>query len=283
MENMQQNMEAPLRNIVENTHRGLNQGGHEMNQYDNFKEFMDTRPPIFKEAAEPLKTDEWINTIEQKFSVLRLTEEQKAEYAAHQLQGPSGIWWSHHRTTFPANTPITWERFITAFRENYIPPRLMAMKVGEFMRLTQGTKTMKEYLHVFNNLFCYALEFIDTNTKKIASFKRGLNPKMLKHVGTSTRTVFNDFISDCLTQENNNNLYTASKNSKRDFESGPSQARASMASCPSYRPPVPGARFKPPQKGTRTLKHRRGIRNLSRWQYRKQRLDRAVHLELLLR
>jgi hypothetical protein len=25
----------------------------------------------------------------------------KTEYAAHQLQGPTGMWWKHHRTTFP--------------------------------------------------------------------------------------------------------------------------------------------------------------------------------------
>jgi hypothetical protein len=31
MENIQQNMEATLRNIVDNTHRGLNQGRHEVN------------------------------------------------------------------------------------------------------------------------------------------------------------------------------------------------------------------------------------------------------------
>jgi hypothetical protein len=52
MENMQQNMEAALRSIADNTHRGVNPGGHEVNQYSSFKDFMDTRPPIFKEAAE---------------------------------------------------------------------------------------------------------------------------------------------------------------------------------------------------------------------------------------
>jgi hypothetical protein len=31
MENMQQNMEAALRNIADNTRHGLNQGGHEAN------------------------------------------------------------------------------------------------------------------------------------------------------------------------------------------------------------------------------------------------------------
>jgi len=60
--------------------------------------------------------------MEQKFRLLRMTEELKAEYAAHQLQGSAGIWWSHHRTTYLEGTPITWNRFTTAFRGNYIPP-----------------------------------------------------------------------------------------------------------------------------------------------------------------
>ena len=137
--------------------------------------------------------------MEQKFHVLRLTEELKTEYAAHQLQGPAGIWWPHHRTTFPANTPITWEMITTAFHGNYIPSGMTAMKVIEFIRLTQGTRTMKEYMHAFNNLSRYVPEFVNTDAKKIASFKRGLNPKMLKTMGTSSQTVFDDFISDCLT------------------------------------------------------------------------------------
>ena len=91
---------------------------------------MDTRPPIFKEAAEPLEADEWINTMEQKFCMLRLSDDLKTEYAAHQLQGPVGIWWSHYRATYPENAPIAWYQFTTAFRGNYIPLGLMAIKVS---------------------------------------------------------------------------------------------------------------------------------------------------------
>jgi hypothetical protein len=57
MESMQENMKAALHNIADNTRRGLNQGGHEVNQYSGLKDFMDTRPPIFKEAAEPLDAE----------------------------------------------------------------------------------------------------------------------------------------------------------------------------------------------------------------------------------
>jgi len=70
--------------------RHARQGG-EANQYSNFKDFQDTKPPLFKEAVEPLEADEWLNTLEQKFRLLRVTEELKAEYAAHQLEGKAGV------------------------------------------------------------------------------------------------------------------------------------------------------------------------------------------------
>jgi hypothetical protein len=95
---------------------------------------------------------------------------------------------------------------------------------------------------------------VDTDAKKMASFKRGLNPKMIKHVGTNTRTRFNDFISDCLKQEKNNNAYTASKTRKRAFESGPSQPRVLRANRSVYHPSTLGAWFRPPQQKTQNYK-----------------------------
>jgi hypothetical protein len=248
-------MENLLRVIADNVQCGNHQGGgNGVNQYNNFKDFMDTRPPIFKEAAEPLDAEEWINTMEDKFRVLRLTEVLKTEYAAHQLQGPARMWWKHHRTTFPPNAHITWEEFTTAFRGVYIPAGLTEMKLGEFLALNQGTKTVTQYLHAFNNLSRYAPDMVNTDVKKIASFKRGLSPKMLKHVGTNTRTRFNDFISDCLKQEKNNNAYAASKTRKRALETVPSQPRAPMANHSTYHLPAPGARFRPSQQKAQNYK-----------------------------
>jgi hypothetical protein len=56
------------------------------------------------------------------------------------------IWWSHYRSTLPPNVPIAWDQFKAAFRGNYIPPGLMAIKHTEFMRLSQGNKSLTEYL-----------------------------------------------------------------------------------------------------------------------------------------
>jgi predicted ATP-binding protein involved in virulence len=75
----------------------------------------------------------------------------------------------------------------------------MAMKHTEFMKLTQGYKSLTEYLQAFNNLARYATEFVDTDAKKIASFKHGLSPKLMKTMCTSKCATINEFISDALT------------------------------------------------------------------------------------
>jgi hypothetical protein len=69
-----------------------------------------------------------------------------ALYAGHQLQGPTSIWWNHHRTTFPTNIEVGWDQFKEAFRGHFIPPSLMAIKHTKFMKLTEGNKSLNEYL-----------------------------------------------------------------------------------------------------------------------------------------
>ena len=240
------------RMLTETINRMENQGGrnaHEgpaPNQYNSFKDFMDTKPPPFREAEEPLQAEEWLNIMEQKFCLHRLTEGLKAEYAAHQLQGPAGIWWNQYREALPADTVLDWNLFHEAFKGHFIPPGVMEMKHTEFMQLTQGNKTLKEYLHAFNHLTRYAPEFVNTETKKIASFKRGLGPKLLKTMGRTKCATFNEFVSDALTQENYNTVYTVTKTRKRAFEAGAgaSQSKAPVAAKPLNRAPNPNQRYR---------------------------------------
>jgi hypothetical protein len=122
----------------------------------------------------------------------------------------------------------------------------MAIKHTEFMKLTQGNKSLIEYLQSFNNLARYATEFVDIDAKKIASFKHGLSPKLMKTMGTSKCATFNEFISDALTQENNNSIYATSKSRKRAFEVGASQSKAPVAPRTPFCPPATGVKVRPP-------------------------------------
>jgi len=92
-------------------------------------------------------------------------------------------------------------------------------------------------MHAFNNLTRYAPGFVDTKEKKIESFKRGLGMKLMKTMANSKCTTYNEFISDALTQENQNNLHAAAKGHKRAAEvgaSGSSQSRAPIAARPQF-------------------------------------------------
>jgi hypothetical protein len=59
---------------------------------------------------------------------------------------------------------------------------------------------------------------VNTDAKKIESFKRGLNTKMMKTLANSRCETFNEFVSDALTQENLNSLHAAAKAHKRALE-----------------------------------------------------------------
>jgi len=78
----------------------------------------------------------------------------------------------------------------------------MRMKAIEFMKLTQGTKTLTEYMHAFNNLSRYASEFVNTEEKKIESCKHGLGTKPMKTMTNFRCATYNEFVSDALTKEN---------------------------------------------------------------------------------
>ena len=77
-------------------------------------------------------------------------------------------------------------------------------------------------MHAFNNLSRYAPEFVNTKEKKIESFKCGLGTKLMKTMANSRCATYNEFVSDALTQENQNNLHMAAKGHKRAFEAGAS-------------------------------------------------------------
>ena len=96
------------------------------------------------------------------------------------------------------------------------------MKAAEFMRLTQGTQTLTVYMHAFNNLSRYAPEFVNTEEKNIESFKRDLGTKLMKTMANSRYATYNEFVSDALTQENQNNLHAVGKGYKRAAKTGAS-------------------------------------------------------------
>ena len=138
--------------------------------------------------------------MESKFSLIRCSDQQKANYAAQMLQGPTGAWYATFLAMQPAGHQITWPELRQAFRAHYIPMSLMKLKLREFLALKQGDKSVMEYMQAFNHLPQYASTHIDSDEKKRECFLEGLNSKLKLHLGNRF-TSFHELVDDALTME----------------------------------------------------------------------------------
>jgi hypothetical protein len=68
--------------------------------------------------------------------------------------------------------------------------------------------------------------------KKIASFKRGLCPKLMKAMCNIKCVTFNEFVSDTILQENCNAVYAASKSHKKSYKSQASSSNTLVVVAP---------------------------------------------------
>jgi hypothetical protein len=156
---------------------------------------------LFVKAEDPLKADEWIRVIEQKFGLLRCSEIQKPLFAAQQLRGPASIWWGNFVAVQPTGHQITWDEFKLAFREHYIPEGVLHMKQEEFMKLKQGSDTVTQYLNKFNHLSQYAIDQVNIDLKKRNCFMRGLSDCMQRKMATCIDLTYGRAVSTALAVE----------------------------------------------------------------------------------
>src|SRR5438105_7069887 len=117
-----------------------NQQGHVPrgpNHESSYADFESIRPPIFTTVADPLEADNWIRTMESKFSLTYCSDQQKAQYAAQMLQGPAGACYATFSAMQPAGHQITWPELHKAFKAHYILVSLRKLKLREFLALKQ--------------------------------------------------------------------------------------------------------------------------------------------------
>jgi hypothetical protein len=142
---------------------------------DRMGDFLRLKPPTFAGSSNPLDADDWLHTIKRKLEAIGCLENQRVHLAAHQLSGMALAWWD----TFNATVrDATWTEFETAFREHHVPQGIVQLKEDEFRELTQGGRSVSEYVHKFTELARYAPNDISTEAKKMVRFLKGLRPEL---------------------------------------------------------------------------------------------------------
>jgi hypothetical protein len=118
--------------IQNETRHGAERPQHPRHQDMNtsYSEFLATHPPLFSGGKDPLEADDWLRTIESKFSLLHCTEYQKTLYATQQLRGLAGAWWASCTTALPADLHVPWGEFRAAFHGHHLSAGTMRRKLA---------------------------------------------------------------------------------------------------------------------------------------------------------
>jgi hypothetical protein len=118
--------------IQNETRHGAERLQHPRHQDMNtsYSEFLATHPPLFSGGKDPLEADDWLRTIESKFSLLHCTEYQKTLYATEQLRGLAGAWWASCTTALPADLHVPWGEFRAAFHGHHLSAGTMRRKLA---------------------------------------------------------------------------------------------------------------------------------------------------------
>ena len=103
----------------------MQQGARRNNECHNLTDFLRSQPPTFAFAKEPLDADNWLRTLERKFTALHVPATEQVNFATYLLTGAAGSWWESHAAVSAADHVFTWAEFRTAFRAAYIPKPVM--------------------------------------------------------------------------------------------------------------------------------------------------------------
>nr|AAX95912.1 retrotransposon protein, putative, Ty3-gypsy sub-class [Oryza sativa Japonica Group]ABA92473.1 retrotransposon protein, putative, Ty3-gypsy subclass [Oryza sativa Japonica Group] len=181
-----------------------NQGNNHAPPQNKLEEFLRVRPPTFSSTTNPVEAGDWLHAIEKKLDLLQCTD-QEVSFASHQLHGPASEWWDHFHLNRTTAEPITWLEFTAAFRKTHIPSGVVSLKKKEFRSLTQGSRTVTEYLHEFNRLACYAPEDVRTDEERQERFLEGLNDELSYPLMTGDYHDFQKLVDKAIRQEDKYN------------------------------------------------------------------------------
>ena len=141
---------------------------------ERFRHF---RPEKFNGDAEPWRAEQWLREMESIFDTLGCSEIEKRRLATFQLTYAAADWWESEKAILgeDAVKAMPWNAFRELFLENYFPQTERNKKEREFIELTQGNRTVREYTVQFERLSRFAYHMIDTPEKKNRKYHQGLS------------------------------------------------------------------------------------------------------------
>lgn len=183
------------------------------------RDFQKLKPLTFHGGIDPVKANEWLESVEKIFQVMTCTEREKVALAAYNLVGEAQRWWNLVRKSEPQ---IEWARFLVLFNEKYLPPSIKDSKSMEFQNLKQrGSMTVIDYESQYTTLANYASHLIPDDNAKARRFEEGLRPDLRKAIKLLKLQTYAEVLDRALMlekeEENNNRIRELKKKRNMNF------------------------------------------------------------------
>ena len=78
-------------------------------RHSKLADFLRTRPLTFAAANEPLEAEDWLRDTEKKLRLARCSNEDKVDFATHQLKGAAAAWWENYLAARGNDSPVSEE------------------------------------------------------------------------------------------------------------------------------------------------------------------------------
>ncbi|XP_069155635.1 uncharacterized protein [Solanum lycopersicum] len=138
--------------------------------------FTRMNPLTFYESKVDEDSQELINEVSKILLAMEFSSSEKAELATYQLKDMEQAWYVQWRDNRPLRSgSVTWEIFKAAFLDLFFPMEMREEKVGEFINIHQGGRSVHEYSLEFIKFSKYAPSLVFYPRNQMSHYVTGVS------------------------------------------------------------------------------------------------------------
>ena len=133
--------------------------------------------PTFEGSLDPKVYIDWEADMDQYFDWYDMSEERRFKFAKIRLVRQARLHWGNVERTIRqrGDVPVsTWRDMKRKLREKYLPMSYQERLLDQWQRLTQGNKTVSEYVTKFDE-FVMRCNVVESEAATLSRFRSGLN------------------------------------------------------------------------------------------------------------
>ncbi|XP_074289132.1 uncharacterized protein LOC141614273 [Silene latifolia] len=170
-------LEAALATMVKGFTNHLNNNNNHP-QKTVLDRFARHRPPTYDGTNGPTALESWIREIEKLFLATGCPEDQKVDIATYYLKDEVDNWWALDRVGLEVLPGYCWTVFIKALKKWFYHEEMRWQKEQEFLRLQQGSMTLKDYTNKFVKLSRLVTFVAMDEVSRTCHYEKNLAPKV---------------------------------------------------------------------------------------------------------